>query len=177
MSQHQSLDEAQKKAIEQLEEIINNKSNEQYLDKMIVNVDIDTRLLKAVVEKAVDDVEEQIEQINESRAMSAKELAMIIKPRIEMIGYLRRKKAYYDRLYADPDYERCIFKLNNTIDYLIKDVTPYIQQFTGAFPQSMGWGYDTPTLWSPITQVSNPQQAMGVLMKGGKRSRRRVHRY
>lgn len=164
------LSDAQKAAVRKLMEIIHKNENEKLLGSMEVSIDIDTRLLKAIVDQAVEKVEEQIEQLNENRQRTAKELALIIKPRIEMIGYLYQKRDYYQRLLDDPDYNRCVFNLNNTINYLIEDVRPYIQQLsgmTGMMPSSWNMGYDTPTLWSKLTQIRTPQGAVGALMAGG----------
>lgn len=70
-----------------------------------------------------------VSAIYDNNFTSAARLASQLKPQLLLIrevnNSIRRLKAMKD----DPDYQRCVFKLGNTLDYLVRDIEPDLQMF------------------------------------------------
>lgn len=97
--------------------------------------DLNFSVLKALVQSVISNTEEQIEELMVEEEKSAYELANIIRPRLELIYNLLRKKGRLERLYGanknsnNPDLQRCFYNIDNTLNYMSSSLQPYIEQF------------------------------------------------
>lgn len=100
--------------------------------------DINFAVQRALVKAVVDSTEEQIEKLVNAEEQSAMELAMVIRPRLELIHDLMRRKERMERLVGadldknNPDLQRCFYNIDNTLNYMSESLTPLIEQYQEA---------------------------------------------
>lgn len=104
----------------------------------------------------------------QSSRETAYKLAYEIEPKLRMIKDVQRaleKLDYLAKNKNDPDYQRCAFNLNTTLQYLMTDVQPQLEQFLNItdIDQSLA-GIEQSLVPNPIRRTH---------MFGGKRKRRR----
>lgn len=133
-------------------------------DQSLALENIDYHLKKAMVNHLMGETDAQLKGEDKDTGIlgevstlydrnvdEAYKLAFVIKPRIELIYDLMRYVNKIKRIMGDPakgippdpDYQRCIFRLNNTLEYLKQDVAPQVQQFlelTQGMAPGMGMG-------------------------------------
>jgi hypothetical protein len=108
------------------------KDSNIHHDDDLALADIDFHLKKAMVQHVVGLVEDDVGKLYDSYDKSVERLAYILLPRLKLIGELQRYMAKAQRIKNDPDYNRCVFNMQNTLQFLIADVEPLLKQLTSA---------------------------------------------
>lgn len=113
---------------------------------------------------------------SQSSRETAYTLAYEIEPKLRMIKDVQRaieKLDYLAKNKHDPDYQRCAFNLNTTLQYLMTDVQPQLEQFLNItdIDQSLAGIEEGLIQEYARPKTSGLQQFMH--MGGGKRKRRR----
>ena len=104
----------------------------------------------------------------QSSRETAHKLAYEIEPKLRMIKDVKRALEKLDYLVKnknDPDYQRCAFNLNTTLQYLMTDVQPQLEQFLNIT--------DIDQSLAGIEQSLVPNPTRRTHMFGGKRKRRK----
>lgn len=165
-------------------------------DQALALAKIDFHLKKAMVNHLLGETEAQLKgddpnkgvygevsKLYDNAQESAYRLAHVIRPRIELIYDLKRHIDKIKRIRGDPakgipmdpDYKRCIFKLNTTLEYLQQDVAPHVQQFLElTSPQGLQMPFGAPIVASGFEAgMPGPHKEKGVTMHmmGGGRKR------
>lgn len=122
------LDVYFKATIENLEDVLGEVK--VIPDEPLKLADVNFYLKKALVEQLVNGVEGDMAELYDMQNTDIHRLAYILLPRIKLINHLRKKIATLERVRNDPDYQRCIFQLNNTLGYLIQEAEPMMEQYT-----------------------------------------------
>lgn len=113
--------------------------------------------------------------IGQSSEKLAYSLAYEIEPKLRLIKDVQRsldKLKYFISKKNDPDYTRCAFNLNNTLQYLMSDVQPQLEQFLNVTELGNNLTNIEQTL-APNRPFGNSNNRM---MSGGKRKRHRRKR-
>ena len=71
------------------------------------------------------------------KTLDVHRLAYILLPRLRLINNLRKKTAMLERVKSDPDYQKCIFQLKNTLGYLMQEAEPMLEQFASLSSMSV----------------------------------------
>lgn len=103
----------------------------------------------------------------QSSRETAYKLAYEIEPKLRMIKDVQRaleKLDYLAKNKNDPDYQRCAFNLNTTLQYLMSDVQPQLEQFLNIT--------DINQSLAGIEQSLVPNPTRRTHMFGGKRRRK-----
>jgi len=172
--------------------LFNNESgltDEQWESENVSDV-VNLQLKKAWINWILGDVDSIVEKINmgetipradmslnakmiltnESSKSLSHKLAYEIEPKLRMIKDVHRsieKLNYLVNNKNDPDYKRCAFDLNTTLQYLMSDVQPQLEQFLNMTDAQNGLAGIEQQL------VAN---APSVFHTGGKRRSRRRRR-
>ena len=112
---------------------------------------------------------------------TAYKLAYEIEPKLRMIKDVKRaleKLDYLVKNKADPDYQRCAFNLNTTLQYLMSDVQPQLEQFLNItdIDQSLA-GIEQSLVPNPIGRThmfGGKRHRKSSKKKKGKRTRKQV---
>ena len=127
-SEGQNLDEYFQAAITKLEDVLGKVKLER--DEQLALADVNFHLKQALVNQLVSQVEGDMANLYDAQNTDVHRLAYVLLPRLRLINNLRKKTAMLERVKNDPDYQRCIFQLKNTLGYLMKEAEPMLEQFT-----------------------------------------------
>lgn len=99
--------------------------------------DIDISIKKAMVENIVtsvdSDINRQIDTMYNAGINHIDVLNNIIKPQLELLQELQRAKKKVLLTRNDPDVQACVFRLDNTMQYIMQDLGPNIQSILNNF--------------------------------------------
>lgn len=115
-------------SIKKLEEVLSKANLER--DEQLALADVNFHLKKALVDQLVSQVEGDMSNLYDAQNTDVHRLAYVLLPRLRLINNLRKKTSMLERVKSDPDYQKCIFQLKNTLGYLMQEAEPMLEQFT-----------------------------------------------
>lgn len=94
--------------------------------------DIDINIKRAMVESVIGETDGYINKdmniIYNEGINNINTLIYQIKPKLELLKMLEEQKKKISIMKTDPDIQRCVYKLNATIEYIMRDMNPELVQ-------------------------------------------------
>lgn len=94
--------------------------------------DIDINIKRAMVESVIGETDGYINKdmniIYNEGINNINTLIYQIKPKLELLKMLEEQKKKIAIMKTDPDIQRCVYKLNATIEYIMRDMNPELVQ-------------------------------------------------
>ena len=94
--------------------------------------DIDINIKRAMVESVIGETDGYINKdmniIYNEGINNINTLIYQIKPKLELLKMLEEQKKKITIMKTDPDIQRCVYKLNATIEYIMRDMNPELVQ-------------------------------------------------